>query len=106
MTKEIVPKLKALTQSIDKMMEDVQLMLGLSQKEVAHLLLLLEKADFGHLAFFRGNIYLRFQKEDPLEKYSRITLIVEIVDSDIPNRTEYTIPRGFIRLAKRKNLDP
>lgn len=50
--KEISPKLEAPSQSIGKIMEDVRLMLGLSQEEVAHFLSLLEKADFGKLDFF------------------------------------------------------
>ena len=85
-------------------MGDVQLMLGLSQEEVANLLLPLENADNGHLTFVRGNIYLRFQKENPWEKNSKIKLKVSVIGSDIVNRTEYTIPRAFIRLAKKKSL--
>lgn len=87
------------------MMEDVQLMLGLSQEEVTYLLLLLEKADFGNLDFFRGNTYIRFGKLTLDEKYSKITLKVNIEDGDIRSTNQYTVPRAFIRLAKRKSLD-
>jgi hypothetical protein len=50
MSKEILPKLTAPSQNIGKIMEDVQLMLSLSQEEVANLLSLLEKSgDFGFI---------------------------------------------------------
>ena len=103
--KEILPTLKASFQSIGRMMEDVQLMLGLSQEEAAHLISLLEKADFGNLHFFRGNTNIRFAKVLPWGKYSKITLQVKIEDGNIRSTTEYTIPRAFIRLARRKSLD-
>ena len=102
--KEISSELKAPSQSIGKMMEDVQLMLGLSQEEVAHLLSLLEKADFGSLDFFRGNTYIRFGKLPPDEKYSKIILKVHIIDGGISSTNQYIVPRAFIRVAKRKSL--
>jgi hypothetical protein len=98
------PKLKASSQSIGKMMEDVQLILGLSQEEVAHLLSLLEKADFGNLHFFRGNTNIIFRKTLPEGKCSKITLKVNIEDGDIRSTNEYSVPRVFICLAKRKSL--
>lgn len=79
-------------------------MLGLSQEEVAQLLSLLEKTDFGKLEFFRGNTYIRFRKLLPWGKYSKITLIVDVDQGDITHTTKRTIPRAFIRLAKRKSL--
>ena len=105
MPKEISPKRKASSQSIGKMMEDVQLMLGLSQEEVAYLLSLLEKADFGELHFFRGNTNIRFAKILPEGKYGKITLKVNIEDGDIRSTNVFTIPRAFIRLAKKESLE-
>jgi hypothetical protein len=100
---ETMPKLKASFQSLGKMMEDVRLMLGLSQEEAVHLLSLLEKADFGSLHFFRGNINIKFDKILPEGKYSKIRLTVNIEDGDIRSTNVYTVPRAFVRLAKRKS---
>jgi hypothetical protein len=83
-------------------MEDVQLMLGLNQEELAHLLSLLEKADFGSLHFFRGNTNIMFRKLLPTGKYSKITLIVNVENGDITNATKLTVPSALIRLIKRK----
>jgi hypothetical protein len=88
------------------MMEDVRLMLGLSQEELAHVLLLLEKTDFGSLHYTRGNTDIRFLSlPEGNSKYSEITLVVEVRDGDITNTIKYNLPRAFIRSAKRKSLD-
>ncbi|MGA3059631.1 MAG: hypothetical protein ABSD92_04605 [Candidatus Bathyarchaeia archaeon] len=103
--KEISSELKAPSQSIGKMMEDVQLMLGLSQEEVAQLLSLLEKTDFAAVHFFRGNTDISFRKILPWGKLSKIILQVGATDGDGNRSTsKYTVPRAFIRLAKRKSL--
>ncbi len=101
--KEILPNLEVCSQSLDKIMEDARLMLGLSQEEVVHLLSLLEKSDFGMLHFFRGNIDIRFDKLFPKGKNSGITLKVGVEDGD-GNRSsnEYAVQRAFIRFAKEK----
>lgn len=57
--KEIMPKLTLSSQSIGKMMENVRLILGFCQEELAHLLSLLEKANFGSLHYTRGNTDIR-----------------------------------------------
>ena len=98
-----MPKLKASSQSLSKTMEDVRLMLSLSQEELAHLLSLLEKTDFGSLHYTRGNTDIRFLSL-PEGKYSEITLVVEVKDGDITSTIKYTLPRAFIRLAKKKSL--
>jgi hypothetical protein len=72
MAKVTLPELKAPPQSISRMLEDVQLILGLSQEEVVQLLSILEKADFGSLHFFRGNTNIRFDKILPEGKYSKL----------------------------------
>lgn len=105
MPKEILPKLEAPSQSIGKMMEDVQLILGLSQEEVVQLLSLLEKADFGMLHFFRGNTDIYFRKLLLEGKCSKITLEMSLEDGDGNRSTnKCTVNRTFIRLAKRKSL--
>lgn len=85
-------------------MKDVQLILGLSQEEVAHLLSLLEKADFGKLEFFRGNTYIRFRKLLPWGILSKITLIVDVEDGDITHTNEYIVPGAFIHSVTKKSL--
>ena len=97
-----MPELKAPPQTINKIMVDVRQILGLSQEEVAYLLYLLEKADFGHLAFVRGSTYIRFGKLNIDEKDFKITLTVSMEYGAV--RNEYTVPRTFIRLANRKSL--
>lgn len=86
------------------MMEDVQLILGLSQEEITHLLSLLEKADFGSLHFFRGNANIRFDKILPEGKYSKTRLKVNVEDGDLRSNNVYTVPRAFMQLEKRKSL--
>jgi hypothetical protein len=87
------------------MMEDVRLLLGLSQEEVAHVLSLLEKTDFGSLHYTRGNTDIRFQSlRSDHSKYSDIILEVAVREGDITNTIKYNLPRAFIRLAKRKSL--
>jgi len=87
------------------MMEDVKMILGLSLEEITHLLSLLEKADFGMLHFFRGNTDISFRKILPWGKLSKIILQVGATDGDGNRSTsKYTVPRAFIRLAKRKSL--
>ncbi|MGA2681471.1 MAG: hypothetical protein ABSF44_06690 [Candidatus Bathyarchaeia archaeon] len=105
MSKEILPNLKVPSQNISKLMEDAQLMLGLSQEEVAHLLSLLEKADFGMLHFFRGNTDIYFRKLLPDGKCSKITMQMSFEDGDGNRSTNRcTVPRTFIRSAERKSL--
>jgi len=103
--KEILPKLKASSQSLGKTMEDVRLMLGLSQEEIVYLLSLLEKTDFGSLHYTRGNTDIRFLSlPGGNSKYCEITLVVEVKDGDITNTIKYILPRDIIRSAKKKSL--
>lgn len=82
MLKEILPKLSASPHSAIKMLEDIRMLLGLSQEEVAYILSLLEKADFGMLHFFRGNTDIYFRKLLPEGKCSKITIEMSLEDGD------------------------
>jgi len=105
MSKEILPKLNASSQSIGKMLEDVRLLLGLSQEEVADVLSLLEKVDIGSLHFTRGNTDIRFQSyRSDHSNCSDISLELEVREDDITRTIKYSLPRAFIRLAKRRSL--
>jgi hypothetical protein len=90
-------------QSIGKILEDVQLILGLSQQEIVNLLSVLDKADFGSLDFFRGKTYIKFQKIMPEGKHSRITLKVNIDEGSGESNNEFTVPRAFLHSAKNQN---
>lgn len=86
-------------QSISKILEDAQLILGLSPEEITNLLSLLEKSDFGSLDFFRGKTYITFRKIMPEGKHSKITVKVKVDDE---RNDEFIIPRVFLRSVKSR----
>lgn len=101
-TKEILSEPIAPRQCISKILEDVQLILGLSPQEITNLLSLLEKADFGSLDFFRGKTYIKFRKIMPEGKHSRITIKVNIDNGDVERNVGFIVPRAFIRSIRSR----
>lgn len=105
MLKEILPKLSASPHSAIKILEDIRLLLGLSQQEIVSALLLLEKADLGSLHFSRGNTEIRFDSmhSDRLN-CSDICIELEVREEDLIRSVKYNIPRTYMRLVKRKSF--
>jgi hypothetical protein len=104
--RRILPKLKASSQSIGEMMEDVRLLLGLSQEELVSALSFLEKVDYGSLHFTRGNTNIRFQSSSSDRSiYSDISIEVEVKEDEVKRTVEYNIPRSILRLLKKAKKD-
>lgn len=105
MQKNILPKLNASSKSISKTLEDIRLLLGLSEEEVATALSLLEKVDVGNLHFTRGNTDIRFQSyRSERSNCSDISVELEVREDDITRTIKYSLPRAIIRLAKRNKI--
>jgi hypothetical protein len=100
---ELLPKISASSQGFIKLLEDIRLLLGLSQEEMHGTLSLLEKADWGSLRFSRGNIDIRFESYR-LERLNsnEISVELEVKEEDLTRSVKYNIPRAYLRLVKKK----
>ncbi len=88
------------------MLEEVRLLLGLTQEELASILMLLEKVDYGSLHFERGNTNIRFQSSWSTRSiYSDVIVEVEVKDDNVKHSIEYQIPRSVLKLLKRAKKD-
>lgn len=102
MPNQILPKFNTTCQSISKMLEDVRLLLGLSQEELVSALSLLEKVDFGSLHFTRGNTDIRFCSSSSVHSIcSDISIEVEVKEEDVKHTVEYHISRSVMRFLGR-----
>ena len=102
----LTTKFDTIYQSKSKMLEDVRLLLGLSQEELVSALSLLEKADYGSLQFVRGNTNIRFQSSSSTRSiYSDISVEIELQEDGVKHTVEYQIPRSVLRLLKRIKKD-
>ena len=103
---EIMPKFTGSKQNANKLLEDIRLLTGLSQEEMAEAFLLLDKADMGSLHFDRGNTDIRFEsmRVDRLNR-NDICVKLEVREDGFTRSVEYNIPSAYIRLLKRKMRD-
>ncbi len=96
------PKFGAIYQSKSKMLEDVRLLLGLTQEELVSALTLLEKVDYGSLQFDRDSTSIRFQSSSSTHSiYSDISVEVQLKEDDVKHTVEYQIPRSMLKILRR-----
>ncbi|MGA3290392.1 MAG: zinc ribbon domain-containing protein [Candidatus Bathyarchaeia archaeon] len=93
-------------QSVEKMLEDVRILLHLSAGELASALSLLEKVSYGNLVFDSGDVIVRFEgfrpAEDSILKNVRNRVIVEVeaVENEVKRTVQYVIPSSALRVLE------
>jgi hypothetical protein len=97
-----MPWLKASSQRIDLIMEDVQLLFGISQEEATNIITCIKSPNIDSVHFTRGNTDLRFQKL-PSERHREIILMVEGRAGGILTNEKYVLPQALKRSIKKKN---
>lgn len=98
MPNHVLTKFNTTWQSISKMLEDIRVLLGLSQEEFTSVLSLLEKVDFGSLDFRRGSTKITFYCSSSVDStYSGISIEIQVGEGDVKQTVEYDIPMSILQ---------
>jgi hypothetical protein len=89
-------------QSVSQTLDDIQMLLSLSNEEFLTALSLLEKADFGSLSFTRNNTDIRFQSSaSVVSQFNQITVEVTVKESEVKRTIEFEVPKAVLRVLRR-----